>query len=310
MRRALIIVVALIVIGWLWTGVTQIQPGERGVVRRFGRVVAQPGPGLRIGWPWGIERVDRVAVDEVRRVHIGYQPEVDDPSSTPPGQLLTGDHNLVNVSAEVHYAVRPDKVDDFVIAQARASGLVARAAEAALAEWVASRSVDEVLLTGRRQLPEWLVDKTQKRIEPYRLGVRIQAANVTLLPPDEVRSAFDDVTRAQTAIETQKHGAREQADRIRREAEARRYSSEQQTAGYVNERVTLAQTEAHAFTRRLEQYQRLKQQNPDMLTAIWWDEMGRVFERLNKNGRIDLLDSHLGPDGLDITMFAPQPKKK
>jgi hypothetical protein len=35
-----------------------------------------------------------------------------------------------------------------------------------------------------------------------------------------------------------------------------------------------------------------------------------VFLRLKENGRIDLLDNYLGPDGLDITLFAPQPKRK
>ncbi|MBY0526498.1 MAG: protease modulator HflK [Gemmataceae bacterium] len=310
--RWLILLVGLFLVGWFLTGVTQIRPGERAVVRRFGKVVAQPGPGLRIGWPWGIETVDRVAVDEVRRVSVGYQPEGEDSSgATPIGQLLTGDHNLVNAGVQVHYAVQPDRIDDFVVQQDRVNGLVARSAEAALAEWVAGRKVDEVLLTGKSVLPEWLAEQTQQRIDAYRLGVRIQAVSVALLlPPDEVRSAFDEVTRAQTAIETQKNGAREQADRIRREAEAKRFSEEQKTAGYVKERLTLAQTEANAFENRLAQYQRLKKQNPDILASIWWDEMSKVFERLNKNGRIDLLDSHLGPDGLDITMFGPQPRKK
>ena len=54
------------------TAVTQVQPGERAVVRRFGRVLPDtPGPGLYVGLPWGIDRVDRVAVGRVRRVSVG-----------------------------------------------------------------------------------------------------------------------------------------------------------------------------------------------------------------------------------------------
>jgi membrane protease subunit HflK len=312
MRRLLLLVLFLLLVGYLFTGVAQIRSDEQAVVRRFGEVIAKPGPGLWVGFPWGIDRVERVAVDQVRRVPVGYQPDADESSgATPPGQLLTGDHNLVNVQVVVDYTVRPDQVDDFIIQASRADGLVARTAEAALTEWVAGHSVDEVLLTSKATLPHWLVGAVQQRLEPYQLGVQIQAASVAyLLPPEEVKPAFDDVTRAQTAIRTKENAARETADRRQRETAAERYAIEQTTAAYVNEQLSLARTEAEAFEKRREQYQRLRRQNPQILTAIWWDEMGKVFERLNKNGRIDLLDNHLGPDGLDITVMPPQSRKR
>ena len=64
------------------------------------------------------------------------------------------------------------------------------------------------------------------------------------------------------------------------------------------------------FEKRLAQYSRLRQENPDFLASIWWDEMSRLFAQLKENGRIDFLDNHLGKDGLDITLFPPMPKKK
>ena len=49
---------------YLLTGVVEVRRGERAVVRRFGRVLAeQPEPGLWVGLPWGMDRVDRVEVD-------------------------------------------------------------------------------------------------------------------------------------------------------------------------------------------------------------------------------------------------------
>jgi len=304
-------ILGLLVIGWLLTGVTQIRPGERAVVRRFGRVVAAPGPGLWLGYPWGIDRVDRVQVDRLQHARVGYNPEFQEPGNTiPNGQLLTGDHNLVNISAVVDYTVRPDQVDDFLIQQERVNGLVARTAEAALTEWVAGRTVDDVLLTSNAVLPPWLVEQTQKRLDAYGLGVQVQSASIQVQPPDEVKTAFDNVTREQTLIDTKVNDARQQANGIVRQAEGSRFETEQKTAAYVNERLRMAETEAEAFTRRLAQYRTLREKNPNILVAIWWDEMGKVFERLNKNGRIDVLDNRLGPDGLDITLFAPQPRRK
>ena len=53
----------------LTAGVVQVRPGERAVVRRFGRVLEhKPEPGLWVGLPWGMDRVDRVAVDRVQSV--------------------------------------------------------------------------------------------------------------------------------------------------------------------------------------------------------------------------------------------------
>src|SRR6185369_9032351 len=107
MRRFLLVLLLLLLAAYGLTGVTPIRPGELAVVRRFGRVLEhKPEPGLLVGLPWGMDKVDRVAVDTVRSVEVGYR---DEPGggdgSMPAGQLLTGDHNLVNVRVVLHYKV-------------------------------------------------------------------------------------------------------------------------------------------------------------------------------------------------------------
>src|SRR5262245_61226525 len=185
MRYLLWTLVLVVALGYLLTGLTQIRPGERGVVRRFGRVVDKPGPGLWVGFPAGIDRVDRVAVDRVQRVTVGYQPESDETGlTTPPGQLLTGDQNLVNLQVLLDYAVREDEVENYVVQADRVDGLIARLGEAVLAEWVAGHTVDDVLLQGKAVLPELLVRHMQQRLAPYHLGVEIQGASIAhLFPP-------------------------------------------------------------------------------------------------------------------------------
>jgi membrane protease subunit HflK len=308
----------------LVTAVTQVRPDERVVVRRFGRVVATPGPGLWIGLPWGLDRVDRVSVDRVRRVVVGYQPdEEENYQTTPAGQLLTGDHNLVNVQVVVHYSVDEARVVSFVEqGEERAEALIARAAEAVVAEWVAGRKIDDVLLQGKVVLsgPTQAVatdrtglvaTRTQQRLGAYRLGVQILDAEVAhLYPPREVKDAFDAVNAAQTAIQKKEQEALQAASRRRREAETRQFQIERSTESYVRERLQLARAEADRFEKRLEQYQRLGRTNPEFLLGLWWEEIGQLFARLQESGRIDMLDNHLGPDGLDITQFPPNVKKK
>lgn len=299
------------VVAYLLTGVAQIRPEERGVVRRFGDVVAHPGPGLWVGFPWGIDQLDRVRVRTVRQLDVGYPPQSEDASSAA-GQLLTGDQNLVNVKLVVEYAVseRDGELDDYVRNRDVADAILARETEALAAEWVAGRPVDEVLLAGRASLPRWLGEHLPARLAPHALGVVVQRVTVaTLSAPDKVRDAFEAVNQAQTAIRTRGYQAMQEGEQRTREAEATKFRFEQQAEAYRRERVSFATAEAEAFTKRSEQYRKLRQTNPDILAAIWWDEMGRLLLGMKGRGRVELLDAHIGPNGLDITQFLP-PKKR
>ncbi len=115
MRKVLILVGLILAVGYAATGVAQVQPGERGLVRHFGRFVERVGPGLHIGWPYPFERLDRVALDRVRRLPVGYQPDRDEEIAFPPGQMLTGDHNLINVQVLIDYTLEEEALERFVL---------------------------------------------------------------------------------------------------------------------------------------------------------------------------------------------------
>jgi membrane protease subunit HflK len=311
--------VVLFVAGYLLTGLTMVRPGERAVVRRFGRVLQEkPEPGLFIGLPWGMDRVDRVPVDFVRRVEVGYDPKLMDEAppgsnqSAPSGQLLTGDHNLINLQVVLVYSIHEDEVEDYVVQADQVDAVVMRLAESALAEWVAARTVDDVILNAKRTLPGWIVRQTRERVKPYKLGIQIrdEASVSYLFPPREVVEAFDRVTQEQTAVETRRNTAEQLARQAVSEAEAERFRVVQQAKGYAREQKLLAAAEASRFDRRREQYHRLRKENPDFLAGIWWDSMAGILGKLRDSGRIDLIDNHVGGDGLDIIQFPISPKKK
>jgi membrane protease subunit HflK len=259
-----------------------------------------------------MDRVDKVPVNFVQRLLVGYRPEaIDENAFMPAGQMLTGDQNLVNIQVAVDYSVGDgDAVVSYVLSRDRVEPAVARATESAVAEWVAGHTVDDVLLRGKTALRDWLVSHVQQRIEPYQLGVRILAASVVhLAPPDDVISDFQRVMIAQSNIRTLENDARQQAARSLREAEAKAGELDQQAAAYAEGRRRIARAEADAFLTRLEQYQRLKVDNPDVLSAIWWAEIGKLLTVMKANGQVDILDDKIGADGLDVMQFA-RPKKK
>jgi membrane protease subunit HflK len=311
MKKALIAIALLVVLGYLLTGVAQVRPGERAVVRRFGEVVAQPGPGLWIGLPYGIDRIDRVPVSFVRQVAVGYNPDADELTTAPTGQMLSGDQNLVNIAVKVDYSVGDgDAVVQYVLHKDRIEAALSRVAEAVLADWVSSHSVDDVLLTGKVALRHWLPERIQERIAPYGLGIQVLSTSVTLLSaPDEVKNDFERVMVAQAGIRTRENEARQYAANLMQQAQADENDVMQKADAYAQGRKRLAQADASAFLTRLEQYQRLRSSNPEILTSIWWSELGKLLLALKANGQVDLLDDRIGADGLDFMQLA-RPRKK
>ena len=299
MRKLFYVVLAALAL-YLLTGVVQVRRGERGVVRRFGRVDGVLEPGLSLGLPWGMDRVDRVEVDTMRSVTVGYVEEGTG-DAMPVGQLLTGDHNLVNVQVVVYYKVRLAQVAAYALQADAVPDTLARVAESVVAGWVAGRTVDDVLLNGKTALRSELAADIQVRIEGYGLGIDIVDCRVSqIAPPDDVRDAFDSVSRAQTKIATLRNQAEQEAAGRLQQARAHRYGVEQAALASAHTTKVLARQEAGRFRARLLQYERARATNPKYLDQLWQEERGKLFARLRENGQIDLLDHRLGAEGLDI----------
>lgn len=306
--------IPVVLVGYLLTGLVQVRPEERAVVRRFGRVVAHPGPGLWVGLPWGIDRVERIPVRTARQLTVGYDPQAWAESvSTPVGQFLTGDQNLVNVQLVLDYAIgeTDQDLDDYAMHQDQVDATLSRVVEAAVSEWAASRAVDQVLLTGNAALPVWVMERLGERLPAFRLGVRVQRVSVSYLaPPEEVRAAFEAVTQAQTAIRTREFQARQEATQRERQAEAIRYKLEQEADQYRQSQLGQAAADAAEFRAQLAAFREVSKTNPDALAFLWWDEMRKALLGLKaRGGRIEPLDAHLGTQGLDVTQLI-SPRKR
>lgn len=304
----------LLVAAYLLTGIAQVRPEERAVVRRFGEVVARPGPGLWVGLPWGIDRVDRVPVLTARQLTVGYDPDTwSDVPGTPTGQFLTGDHNLVNVQLVLHFAIgeKDAELDDFIMHQDQVNVVLDRVAESAVSEWVAARPVDQVLLTASAALPAWVMDRALERLPAFRLGVRLQRVSVAYLaPPEEVRAAFEAVTQAQTGIRTKELQARQEAAQRERQADALSFRLAQEAAEFRESNLRQAKADAAEFRAQLDSYRAVSMTNPDALAFLWWDEMRKALTGLKaRGGRVEPLDSYLGAGGLDVTQVI-SPKKR
>lgn len=284
---------------WIATGIVFVAPHERAVVRRLGRALEPLPPGAHWLLPRGIDRVDRVAVDRVRSTAIGYL-ELDDSAQVPPGQLVTGDHNLVHARVVAQWRVDPARVVDFALAGSAIETALAQTLEGVLGEWVGARQVDRILLEGKLRLADEVLAEAASRLRSLDMGIELLDLRPELLaPPEEVKPAFASVARAETARQTLVTRAEQECETRRRTAQADAYRSEQDARVAAETAVRLAGEDARRFLARLDGYNR-SGRSADYLRQIWEDERGRVFTRLRQSGRLGLLDHHMGPDGLDI----------
>jgi membrane protease subunit HflK len=311
MRYVLYLIVFVFLIWTISTSVTQVQSHERGVVRRFGRILeTKRQQGLYIGLPWGIDRVDLAPVGRVRTIDVGFtEDKTDEDGTVPVGQMLTGDHNLVNVQASINFKVRDADPEKYVLQEDNIHAFVARAAESLLAEWIAGRTVNDVLRHGKNQLPIYLQDQLTARLQEYELGIEIEKVSITTMgPPSQVKEAFDKLAEAQTKIATKASKADQETNSSRSIASATIDNMKREAQAYANVERFNARVEADSFRKRLTQYQELSRNNPDYLNELWLDGMKRLFRKSRDEGRIQLFD-HLLTGELSITEF-PLPAKK
>ena len=190
MRPWLVLALGLIALAYFATGWTNVAPGEVVVVRRLGKVVIPNwGPGPHLGLPYGMDRIYRVRLDEVRRVDLGLA-DIPKANSDPgAGEFLTGDLNLLRAKATLQYRVA-DPVD-YLLHSKNLEPLLKRLAESSLARALAGSGIDASLGEGRSSVAIMASRDLEKTSEQYGLGISVLSINLTeARPPLEVAPAF------------------------------------------------------------------------------------------------------------------------
>ena len=283
MKRRLWLII-LAAAAYAGSGLYFVQPDEQVVVRRFGAVLGLPRPpGPHFGLPRGIDRVDRVKPGEIKRVAIGPPRVAEDPVGTSPLQYLTGDRNLVNVRAAVHYTIKDPARCLFQTANVDA--LVATAGQAALSEILAGQSVDWALTSGKREMGVLLQDKLQKAADRYRLGVTIRSVDFgTVEPPAEVAEAFAKVISALREREQAIHQAQSFANKTLAQAQADAQQRIDQGRGERDRAFREAQGEAERFESLLAEYQKA----PSLTaTRLYLETMAQTLPKFRSKTIVD-----------------------
>lgn len=246
----------------LLTSFYTVDTQENAVILRFGKLLPEPiGPGLHWKLPYGVDRVYKEKVKEVKKEEFGYrtiQAGVESSYQVTSSVMLTGDLNVANVRWVVRYRIRDLAKYLFNLRDARA--IVQDVSNAVMRRVVGDYSVDEVITIGRQDIQMSAQDQMQRLLRDYGAGVDIVAVRLQeSTPPEEVRAAFNEVNRSlQEKEKTIQEAKGKRNDRV----PAARGEKERvilEAEGYKTEKINNAQGDVKEFDAVLEQYAKAKE---------------------------------------------------
>ncbi len=237
----------LLVLALLPNAFLVVDPGHRGIVQRFGRVVAGDlAPGLHWHWPPPIGRGTAVDVERVREVAVG--------ASAPGGALslgadsyyITADENVIDVRGVLHYRVS-DPVR-FALGLESGAPLLESLARRELVRIAAATPIDTLYTTARSATEEAFRRAVARRVDAQALGIEILDARLLdVHAPPNVHDSFRDVASAVEDREREIHEGNAYAAEITTEAEGEASAVREQARADAARARALAQGSTAAF---------------------------------------------------------------
>jgi modulator of FtsH protease HflK len=264
---SLMLTVALVaIVLWLLSGFFQIKAAERGVILRFGKVVAVRNQGAGWRWPWPIETLTKVNVANIN-------------SSDYKSRVLTADVNLVDVRFAVQYQFTDPQKYLFSVREPEQT--LSEVSESAIREIVGRSELDDVLVGATRpQITKRTKDLIQKTLDYYDTGITVTTVNLTdVQVPEPVIPSQRDANKALADQERYIKEAQAYANQILPEAEGAAARVQQNAQAYKSRVVAIAEGQASQFTQLEQQYT----QAPEVTRRrLYMDTVEQVLSRSHK----------------------------
>ena len=282
---------------YLASGFYVVGPDQRAVVRRFGAVADQVGPGMHYRAPWPVDQVDIVKTTSVMKVGVGFVLPSGNAEMPPGPELLTGDTNIVNVNLVLQFVIRDPR--EFLFQIKDTPAFIEAVAETVLTETIAGMPIDEVLTRGRVAVQERVKAQTQEVLDRRGSGVSIVSASIMAMTLDRsVAQAFQDVANAMSDREKMINEAHAYQNNLipKARGDARTLLSEAEA--YKQQRIAEAVGGAGRFLSLQKEYEK----GPDITrTRLYLEAVEKILPRV----RLYVIDSDKGRVPLHLRMSGP-----
>ena len=256
--KVFLIIGAILLFQVVYSSFYTIEPGEVGIVLRFGQYNRPTEPGLHFKIPY-IEELHKVDVESVRKEEFGFRTRIpgtqnvlDRRGFDMESLMLTGDKNVIDVAWIVQYKVN-DPVN-FLFKVRNVPQAVRDASEMVTRRIVGNMDFDYVL--GNREILAGDAKRElQAELDNLEAGVQIVALQMQdITPPDPVKPAFNEVNEADQDMKRLVNEAEETYNRIIPKAKGDAERIIEEAKGYAIQRVNQAKGETARFTAIVTEY--------------------------------------------------------
>lgn len=262
-----------------------VQPDERAVIRRFGRITeASAEPGLHFAWPWPIGRYDKPRTRAVKRVTVGFDPQTRAAiaagdlvaaAQSPETDVFTGDVNIVKATMVAQYQI--SAADVYLTRTTQPDQLVELAVQAVMVEELGGHSIESALTSAKAEIQNVTRERAQAMLDAYGCGIILVGVDLeSIEPPYAIADAFRDVASAKKDWEKQVDQAESYANQIIPRARGRAFELRADADSYRSRRVEEARGDADAFRALQSEYVKAPLVTR---TRLLLDTLGQVVER-------------------------------
>ena len=277
LKKLFVIVPVFFGILAILSSIYTIDPGEVGVVQRFGKFSSYTSPGLHLKIPF-IDKLTKVNVEKVRRIEIGFRSERARVNVLQESLMITKDENIVSTQAIVQWKIKDP--GDYLFKVVNPILTIKNSAEVALRSTVGVTNIDDALTTGRDQIQIKTKEFLQILLDSYSSGVAITDVKLQIVdPPDEVKDAFNEVVRAKEDKERLINEAKGFYEDVIPKARGEAEKMIKEAEGYREQRISTAMGDTSRFNQVYSEYKKDKSVTK---SRIYLEKLSEILQKPKK----------------------------
>ncbi|MFQ3169298.1 MAG: membrane protease subunit HflK [Limisphaerales bacterium] len=262
------VIMVILAVAFFGSGITKIDNNKQALHLRFGEFKKRLLPGLHWAWPYPIDEIVQIPVNENRTItsDVGWRTEDEETPQnsmsfqpTYDGYTLTGDGNTLHVKAEMNFSLDEksgDAIKAYEFGFSDVTGFLESVLDNAVYHASAGRSAIDAYTkqSDLRNAIERRVEKTISGIDSD-LRIKINSLTLDVTVPLDVKPAFDAFLKVQQ--ESQQKVATAKADAVSAIANALGQAKVIEGGGQTaaNILLTSVRAEAKAFAEQRPYYE-------------------------------------------------------
>ena len=276
-KKLFIVIPVVLALFAIYSSFYTIDPGEVGVIQRFGKLSSYSDPGLHLKIPV-VDKLTVVDVEKVRRIEIGFRSDRSRISVVQESLMITKDENIVDAQAIIQWKIKDP--GNYLFKVWNVESTIKSTAEVALRSSMGVTNIDDALTTGRDLIQSNTRAFLQKLLDSYSSGVAITDVKLQIVdPPEEVKDAFNEVVRAKEDKEKLINNAKGYFEDVIPKARGEAEKMIRQSEAYREQRISKAQGDVARFNQIYSEYRKDKETTK---TRIYLEKMESILQRPKK----------------------------